>query len=246
MKEQGWKLREPVTLRDPENPKLTLTVVPILELPTEYLGRIFYFNRGLLDDAIKNLFGADIQNRAAFLVVRVDSADNMGLVASAIDENFHNSEAETETETESDAVAGVVSGIGDVKPIIYGLCVVILSTVLIIAGNSMAMMVRDRTGEVAVMRALGFRQTHVAILLFSEAALIGLIGASLGAAFALRMFGHGISLGPLTGMMGYVAVRPETALAAVAVATFVSIASAILPVIGALRIPPALAFRKVI
>jgi putative ABC transport system permease protein len=246
MKEQGWKLREPVTLRDPENPKLTLTVIPILELPTEYLGRIFYFNRGLLDDAIKNLFGADIQNRAAFLVVRVDSADNMGLVASAIDENFHNSEAETETETESDAVAGVVSGIGDVKPIIYGLCVVILLTVLIIAGNSMAMMVRDRTGEVAVMRALGFRQTHVAILLFSEAALIGLIGASLGAAFALRMFGHGISLGPLTGMMGYVAVRPETALAAVAVATFVSIASAILPVIGALRIPPALAFRKVI
>ncbi len=246
MKEQGWKLREPVTLRDPENPKLTLTVIPILELPTEYLGRIFYFNRGLLDDAIKNLFGADIQNRAAFLVVRVDSADNMGLVASAIDENFHNSEAETETETESDAVAGVISGIGDVKPIIYGLCLVILLTVLVIAGNSMAMIVRDRTGEVAVMRALGFRQTHVAILLFSEAALIGLIGASLGAALALRMFGHGISLGAVTGMMGYVAVRPETALAAVAVATVVSIASAILPVMGALRIPPALAFRKVI
>jgi putative ABC transport system permease protein len=246
MKEQGWKLREPVTLRDPENPKLTLTVIPILELPTEYLGRIFYFNRGLLDDAIKNLFGADIQNRAAFLVVRVDSADNMGLVASAIDENFHNSEAETETETESDAVAGVVSGIGDVKPIIYGLCVVILLTVLLIAGNSMAMMVRDRTGEVAVMRALGFRQTHVAILLLSEAALIGLIGASLGAALALWMFGRGVSLGALTGMMGYMAVRPETALAAVAVATIVSIASAILPVMGAVRIAPALAFRKVI
>jgi putative ABC transport system permease protein len=246
MKEQGWKLREPVTLRDPENPKLTLTVIPIVELPTEYLGRIFYFNRGLLDDAIKNLFGADIQNRAAFLVVRVDRAENMGLVASAIDENFHNSEAETESETESDAVAGVISGIGDVKPIIYGLCLVILLTVLVIAGNSMAMMVRDRTGEVAVMRALGFRQTHVAILLFSEAALIGLIGASLGAALALRMFGRGISLGALTGMMGYVAVRPQTALAAVAVATIVSIASAIVPVMGAIRIAPALAFRKVI
>ena len=170
----------------------------------------------------------------------------MGLVASAIDENFHNSEAETETETESDAVAGVVSGIGDVKPIIYGLCVVILLTVLLIAGNSMAMMVRDRTGEVAVMRALGFRQTHVAILLLSEAALNGLIGASLGAALALWMFGRGVSLGALTGMMGYMAVRPETALAAVAVATIVSIASAILPVMGAVRIAPALAFRKVI
>ena len=246
MKEQGWKLREPVTLRDPENAKLTLTVIPIVELPTEYLARVFYFNRGLLDDAIKNLFGANIQNRAAFLVVRVDRAENMGMVASAIDENFHNSEAETETETESDSVAGVVSGIGDVKPIIYGLCIIILLTVLLIAGNSMAMMVRDRTGEVAVMRALGFRQTHIAILLFTEAAAIGLIGASIGATAALWMFGKGISLGAVTGMMGYMAVRPETAAAAVAVATLVSITSALVPVTGAIRIPPAQAFRKVI
>ena len=246
MKEQGWKLREPVTLRDPENPKLTLTVIPIIELPTEYLARVFYFNRGLFDDAIKNLFGADIANRASFLVVRVDRPENMGLVASAIDENFYNSEAETETETESDSVAGVVSGIGDVKPIIYGLCVVILLTVLLIAGNSMAMMVRDRTGEVAVMRALGFHQSHIAILLFSEAALIGLIGASIGAGAALWMFGKGVSLGAVTGMMGYMAVRPETAAAAVAVATMVSIASAVVPVLGAVRIAPALAFRKVI
>jgi putative ABC transport system permease protein len=246
MKEQNWKLRQPVTLRDPQNPKLTLTVIPIVELPTEYLARVFYFNRVLFDDAIKDLFGADVQDRAAFLVVRVDHAENMGQVASMIDENFHNSEAETETETESDSVAGVVSGIGDVKPIIYGLCVVILLTVLLIAGNSMAMMVRDRTGEVAVMRTLGFRRTHVAILLLSEAALIGLIGASLGAALALWMFGKGVSLGTVTGMMGYVAVRPETAIAAVVVAAMVSIASAILPAMGAVRIEPALAFRKVI
>ena len=179
-------------------------------------------------------------------MVRVDHAENMGLVASMIDENFHNSEAETETETESDSVASIISGIGDVKPIIYGLCVVILLTVLLIAGNSMAMMVRDRTGEVAVMRALGFRRMHVAILLLSEAALIGLVGASLGAALALWMFGKRVSLGAVTGMMGYVAVRPETAIAAVAVAAMVSIASAILPVMGAVRIEPALAFRKVI
>jgi hypothetical protein len=60
------------------------------------------------------------------------------------------------------------------------------------------------------------------------------------------MFGKGISLGAVTGMMGYMAVRPETAIAAIAVATMVSIASAVLPVMGAIRIAPALAFRKVI
>jgi len=246
MHEQGWKLREPITLRDPQNSKLTLTFIPIAELPTEYLSRAFLFNRLMLDDAVKNLFGVDIQDRAAFLTVRVDRAENMGLVANEIDENFHNSEAETETNTESDSVAGVITTIGDVKTIIYRLCLVILLTVLLIAANSMAMMVRDRTSEVAVMRALGFQQTHIATLLLSEAAFIGLIGASLGAAAALWKFGHGMSLGAVTGMMGYMEVRPETAIAAVAVALLVSIAAAALPVLRAMRIAPATAFRKVI
>jgi putative ABC transport system permease protein len=118
--------------------------------------------------------------------------------------------------------------------------------VLLIAANSMAMMVRDRTAEVAVMRALGFQRIHIATLLLIEASLIGLIGSSIGAAVALWRFGGGISLGAVTGMMGYMTVRPETAIAAVAAALLVSIASAIAPVIGAMRIAPASAFRKVI
>ena len=170
----------------------------------------------MLDDAVKNVYGADIQDRASFIMVRVDRAENMGLVANEIDENFHNSDAETETMTESDSVANVVSAIGNIRTIIYSLCMVVLLTVLLIAANSMAMMVRDRISEVAVMRALGFTGTHIAILLFSEAALIGLAGSIAGAALALWMFGHGIRLGEITGMIGYLEVRPETAAAAVA------------------------------
>lgn len=246
MHHYGWKLHEPITLRDPENSKLTFTFIPIVELPTDYLTRAFWFNRKMLDDAVKDLYGVDIQDRAAFLVVRVDRAENMGLVASEIDENFHNSEAETETNTESDSISNVITNIGDVKTIIYSLCVVILLTMLLIAANSMAMMVRDRTGEVAVMRALGFQQAHIATLLLSEAAFIGLVGGSLGAVAALWKFGHGMTLGAVTGMLGYMEVRPETALAAMVVALIVSIMAAALPVLRAMRIAPATAFRKVI
>ncbi|MGH7947833.1 MAG: ABC transporter permease, partial [Candidatus Binataceae bacterium] len=151
MRENGWKLGEPITLRNPSDERLTLTFIPIVEMPTDYLSRVFFFDRRMLDDAVKNLFGADIQDRASFLVVRVDRAEHMGLVAEEIDENFHNSDAETQTATETDSVATVITAIGDIRPIIYSLCVVVLLTVLLIAGNSMAMMVRDRTGEVAVM-----------------------------------------------------------------------------------------------
>ena len=119
-------------------------------------------------------------------------------------------------------------------------------TVLLIAANSMAMMVRDRISEVAVMRALGFTRTHIGVLLFTEAALIGLGGSIVGAGLALWFFAHGIRMGEITGMLGYMEVRPETAAAAVASAVLVSLASAVGPVIRAMRVAPAMAFREIV
>jgi putative ABC transport system permease protein len=246
MHEYGWKIGEPLTLRNPRNAKLSLTFIPIVEFPTEYLSRAFLFDRRMLDDAVNKLFGVNIQDQASFILVRVDRAENMGLVANEVDENFHNSDAETETNTESDSVANVVSAIGSIRTIIYSLCIVVLLTVLLIAANSMAMMVRDRISEVAVMRALGFTRTHIAILLFTEAVLIGLSGAIVGAGIALWFFARGVRLGEITGMLGYMEVRPETAAAAIAAAVMVSVASALGPVIRAMRVVPAMAFREIV
>lgn len=246
MREEGWKLGQQIVLRDPDNDKLKLTLIPMLVLPSLLTSRILAFDRRVLDDAVKNAFGADITDRASFLSVKVDRAENMNQVIGEIDETFHNSEAETETTPESDALASVVTGIGDIKTIMYSLCIVVLLTVLLIAANSMAMMVRDRLTEVAVMRALGFGRVHVVTLLLAEAGMIGLAGAGVGAGAALWAFHRGISLGTLTGGMGYMAVAPDTAALAVAIALGVSIVSAALPVTQAAHIPPAIAFRKVV
>jgi putative ABC transport system permease protein len=245
MLEHSWKVGQPLTLRSPSDPRLTLTFVPVLELPTSYLSRTFFFNRQLLDDAVKGLYGVDIQARATLIVVRVDRAENLGVVADSIDESFHNAEFETDTLTESDTLANYVSAIGDVRTIIYALCLVVLTTVLLIAANSMTMLVRDRISEVAVMRALGFTRCHVVLLLLSEAMLIAVAGAGVGAALALWYFGQGITLGALTGPIGHIEVRPATAGEAVMVAVGVSIVSAIMPVLHAVRIAPAMAFREV-
>ena len=246
MSEEGWKLGQQIVLRDPENEKLKLTLIPMLELPSLLTARTLLFDRRVLDDAIKNAFGADITDRANFLSVKVDRPENMDQVIAEIDENFHNSDAETETTEESDALASVVTGIGDIKTIMYSLCIVVLLTVLLIAANSMAMMVRDRITEVAIMRALGFERIHVVALLLAEAGLIGVTGGLVGAGAALIVFHRGISLGAITGGMGYMAVAPDTAAWAVVIALMVSMLSAMLPVIQAARIAPAIAFRKVV
>ena len=246
MHEQGWKLGEQITLRDPSNEKLKLTLIPMMELPTLLTSRLLLFDRRMFDDAVKDAFGADTTDRASFLATKVDDPKNMDQVTAEIDENFHNSDAETETTPESNALESAVTGIGDIKTIMYSLCLVVLITVLLIAANSMAMMVRDRITEVAVMRALGFDRIHIAALLLAEAGCIGLAGGALGAGIALWKFHGGISLGTLTGGIGYMAVAPDTAAIAVLIALGVSIVSAILPVTRAANIPPALAFRKVV
>lgn len=245
MREYGWKLGQPITLHNGGDSRISLTFIPLVKFPSEYQSRMFLFDRRMLDDAVNKTYGANIKDEASFLLVRVDQAGSMGTVADEVDRNFHNSDAETETSTESNSVANVVTAIGNIRTIIYSLCMVVLLTVLLIAGNSMAMMVRDRIGEVAVMRALGFTRTHIAILLFSEAGLIGLIGAASGAIVAFYYFGHGVRLGEITGMLGYIQVRPETVIAAIVVAVIVSLVSAIVPVMQAMRVVPAMAFRQV-
>ncbi len=78
-------------------------------------------------------------------------------VIEEIDARFHNSEYETSTIAESDAITNSVSAIADLSTIIFSLCAVVVITVLLIAANSMAINVRERISEVAIIRALGFR-----------------------------------------------------------------------------------------
>ncbi len=246
LREQGWKLGDQITLRDPDSDKIRLTLIPKLELRTLLNSRTLLFDRRMFDDAIKDAFGVDTTDRATLLAVKVDRPENMDQVTGEIDENFHNSEAEAETTPESDALASVVTGIGYIKTIMYSLCIAVVLTMLLIAADSMAMMVRDRVTEVAVMRALGFGRVHVIALLLGEAGLIGLSGAIIGATAALWRFHHGISLGTLTGGIGYMAVAPDTAALAVIIALALSIVSATLPVARAANIPPAMAFKKIV
>jgi len=109
----------------------------------------------------------------------------------------------------------------------------------------MTMLVRDRINEVAVMRALGFAPRHIAVLLMSEAVLIAVSGAGIGATVALWYFGQGVTLGALTGSIGHIEVRVTTAAGAVVVALGTGILSATVPVLHAVRIAPAMALREV-
>jgi putative ABC transport system permease protein len=106
--------------------------------------------------------------------------------------------------------------------------------------------VRERLGEVAVIRALGFERHQVAAILFGECALIGAMGGLLGAGIALALFGSGVTLGAVLSGTGYLWVSPTVAIEGFAVAVMLCVLSGLLPILTALRTAPALAFREVV
>jgi putative ABC transport system permease protein len=245
LKKMGWKVGDHITMRGTDAGHMQMDFIIIGTIENKRYPNTFLFRRDYLMESRK-ANGMPDEDIAWNIIVRADSASDLQPLAKGIDEHFTNSDYETRTMTESDAIASGLSAVGNIRGIVFALCAVVVLTVLLIAANSTAMMVRERISEIAVMRSLGFSRGAISVLLFGECGLIGVVGGLIGAAVALWMFHGGVTLGAALGGNGALWVTPEQALNAIFVAVAVSLVSGLVPIFEALRISPAMAFRKVI
>ena len=245
LKKMGWKVGDHITLRGTDAGHMQMDFIIIGALENKRYPNTFLFRRDYLMESRK-ANGLPDEDIAWNIIVRADTVGDLQPLAKGIDEHFTNSDYETRSMTESDALASGLSALGNIRAIVFALCAVVVLTVLLIAANSTAMMVRERISEVAVMRSLGFSRGAISVLLFGECGLIGAVGGLIGAAVALWMFRDGVTLGAALGGNGALWVTPEQALNAIVVAVAVSLVSGFVPIVEALRISPAMAFRKVI
>ncbi len=245
MRKHGWKVGDVVTLRGDSN-RLDIKFTMVGEIPASNYPNFFMFRRDYLVEAEKAIGIPEEKHPAGFLVSRVDSASHVAPVIREIDSAFHNSDYETASMTESEAVSGLMSTVGDLRGIVHAVSAVIALTIFLIAATSMSMMVRERLRDVAVFRALGFNQPYIARMLLGECALIGTAGGALGCALALWQFGSGSTLHSVMESAGYLTVTYGAALEALLGAIAISLLSAAIPVLGAMRVTPADAFRKTI
>ena len=114
--------------------------------------------------------------------VRVSDPDKAAEVAAAIDAEFANSAQETKTEPEGAFIQGFANQIGNIGFIIMSIMSAVFFTILLVAGNTMAYTVRERTNELAVLKAIGFTD-------------LGVLGLVLGESFALTFVGGVLGLG---------------------------------------------------
>src|SRR5690242_9383920 len=127
---------------------------------------------------------APVKSTAGWYVVKLESPDDAVRVAKAIDERFANSSFETKTETESAFAAGFAKQFGNIELLILSIGSVVFFTLLLVTGNTMAISVRERTSELAVLKAIGFSGRAVLFFVLAESVVIALVGGFIGLALA--------------------------------------------------------------
>jgi putative ABC transport system permease protein len=153
---------------------------------TQFFFRYDYFDESRPDWG-KGLVG--------WYTVRIDDPDRAAEISAAIDAEFANSQAETKAEPEGAFLQGFANQIGDIGFIMTSIVGMVFFTILLVAGNTMAYAVRERTNELAVLKAVGFTDRGVLGLVLGEAFLLTAIGGGIGLALSWLM----VSAGDPTG-----------------------------------------------
>ncbi len=172
----NWQIGQRVTLKGtiyPINPEFIIRAV--YTTPDQTEEDSFYFHYDYFDEALGR------PGQVGSFTIKADSAESVPRIIDAVDTMFRNSAAETKTETEQAFTLGFVSMLGNVKLLLMAISAAVVFTILLVAGNTMAMSIRERTGEVAVLKTLGFRRNTVLTLLVGESLVIALLGGLLGA-----------------------------------------------------------------
>lgn len=176
-------------------------------------------------------------------VLKLDSPDDAVRVAAAIDSGFANSATETKTETESAFQAGFAKQLGNIEFLILTIGSVVFFTLLLVTGNTMAISVRERTGELGMLKAIGFSDRSVLFFVLAESLVIAFIGGLIGLGLAvLAIPAVGAAL---NGLLPPLLLSVTMLSLGLAFAVFVGAASGLLPGIGAMRLRVVDALRRV-
>jgi putative ABC transport system permease protein len=143
-------------------------------------------------------------------------------------------------------VKGRLETLGHFKQFSYGISAVVVLVGSLVVLVTMMGSVRERTGEIGIFRAIGFRRSHVIRIILLEAgivsALAGVLGyvGGLGVTYALLPF---FAEGGHAGHGAAVPLDPALALGAVALSIVLGLAASAYPALLASRLDPNEALR---
>lgn len=176
------------------------------------------------------------------IVVKTRDTAQNDATSREIDEMFVNSGAETETRTEAAFAASFAAQLGDIGFIVTAVVGAAFITILLIAGNTMMLTVRERTGEIAVLKTIGFTARRIFAMILTESFILALLGGLLGIAFAYLAIGF---LGSMSGgFLGAVKMTPPILITAFILMALLGFLTGFLPAWRAMRTDIITAFAR--
>jgi len=235
LRKYGWKIGDRVTLRS--------TVWPV-SLDFRIVGEIasdraplFWMNREYLDQALTAQGGPGL-GIAGVIWVRAGDPNRVNAIMRQIDDLSRNSDAETASETEKSYFANFFGSLQGFVTIILIITGLVALCIVFIAANTASMGVRERAGEIAILKAIGFgRRVIFSILLVEAIALSAAAGgagvcAAVGLTKALGTFaGWSDTIGPL----GNFIVTAPVIVEGIFLSLFVGMLAGVVPSYGAAR-----------
>jgi putative ABC transport system permease protein len=179
----GWKIGDRIPLeatifRRPDGRAWEFTIDGIYDSPVKGTDKTqLFFHYDYLSEVLRDV---GMSGQVGWYVIKVADPDRSPEIARKVDAMFTNSPAETKTDSEKAFVAGFAKQIGNVGLITQLVAAAAILMILLITANTMAQSIRERTGELAVLKTLGFGDGRVLSMVLLESCFIALLGGGVG------------------------------------------------------------------
>ncbi|HWW60553.1 MAG TPA: ABC transporter permease, partial [Thermoanaerobaculia bacterium] len=158
-----------------------------------------------------------------------------------VDAKFANSPAETKTDTEKAFMRGFAEQMGNIGAIVTAILTAVFFTILLVAGNTMTQAVRERTGELGVLKAIGFSDVQVLAFVLAESLLLAIIGGAIGIGLGWFLVSKG---DPTNGALPAFFFPARDLILGIAMVLILGLVTGALPAAQALRLNAVDALRR--
>jgi putative ABC transport system permease protein len=240
----GWKVGDQLTLKGTIFPGQWEFVLRGIfngaEKSTEE--RILFFHWAYLNETLKKSIPRRA-DQAGFYIVGINKPEEAAQVSQDVDRIFKNSLAETLTETEKAFQLGFASMTEAIMVAIQIVSYVVIVIIMAVMANTMAMTARERIGQYAIFKTMGFKGHHIAAMIFGESLLISMAGGLFG---ILLTFPVGQLIGSMLGdYLPVFEVKRSTIYLDVSFVLLLGIVAGIFPTVRAIRIKIADGLRRI-
>lgn len=248
--ERKLKLGDPLPIKGRAYPvTLQLVVRGVYDGPENRDLRACWFHWAYLDELLKPLDAGGVSRysgKAGAAVAKCANAEMIPEVCRKIDSLSLNSENPSRTQSEEAFLKMFSDMAGDLTTLIRNVGAAVVVALLCVSGNAMAMSMRERTTEIAVLKAIGYPRRLVLLLVLAEAMLVAGVGGMIGA-FGSKLLFDAVDISKFAaGFLPFFVVSWTTALIGLAVAVFIGFAGGLVPALQASRISVINGLRKVI